>query len=243
MGDAACTRAVMKQVISWAEASKPTGALHECANLAAPGTGSGTLSEWMRLSNNSIIHHDHSLSIGRLQQTRNVKCFIITLRDPIARIESGARYNWMHKRARPFDEFVAAAYQHLEHPGADGNATRLAYEYIFNDQDKKHPLYSFNMPYKRYLQPTRDDNVNIYILCTETLTTDAYKLWSLFHESLPREVRVNQRNTISSGTSLTNRTTLPNTTLHSLFLERWLRSTSKIMEDNLMHRMFCLGRR
>ena len=71
--------------------------LSDCANLAPAGTGTMTLYEQALRAAPAGRHwqHSHERRI-RSPGLENVSCFIITLRDPAARLESGFRYDTAH---------------------------------------------------------------------------------------------------------------------------------------------------
>jgi hypothetical protein len=90
------------------QCSKHNPELHlaECGNLAPAGTG--TTSLWTALRNATGQHHFNGIHVNRIRDSAK-KCYIMTLRDPATRLESGFRYidswnsngAWSSMGARP----------------------------------------------------------------------------------------------------------------------------------------------
>jgi len=84
------------------EAHTPTlgaaGSIAECANLAVAHTGSMWLRDEMLPLSVKYAHHSHQYAIPALYEG-GARCFVMTLRDPAARLVSG--FNFDYKRFRP----------------------------------------------------------------------------------------------------------------------------------------------
>ena len=72
-----------------------------CVNLAPAGTGTSTLCALLR-NHSKLTHHLHTVRAKSYRVTHYAKCFILTVRDPVARVKSA--YTWEMSRAsgRPF---------------------------------------------------------------------------------------------------------------------------------------------
>ena len=237
-GDTACALAVVRRILSWTASTRLSSKekFHEnCANIAIPGTGSGTLTALMQQQGTTYAHHLHSYTVGMLQaKTRgNVTCFLVTLRDPVARLESGFEYMKMLRDFSSFDELVAKAKHYAEENHSD-TSSEGAYRWLFVSQS--HAKYdAFNTMFKRYLQPLVSEHnldIHVHVLCTETLSQGISRLWSRFNLPPPARSHVNAR-VVKSRNRTDNQ-------LQSHDLERWLRSAApRIREDSLLHRLFC----
>ena len=67
--------------------------LADCSNLAVAGTGSRSLTEAMKAIGLSQAQHKHG---ARIASSARRKCYLLTLRDPAKRLESGFRYDLTH---------------------------------------------------------------------------------------------------------------------------------------------------
>jgi hypothetical protein len=72
-------------------AHQPGRPVASCANLAPAHTGTATLSHLLH-NLSPFTHHDHWETVDALR-ARGVRCFIVTVRDPVARLKSA--YRWM----------------------------------------------------------------------------------------------------------------------------------------------------
>ena len=68
--------------------------INSCANLAPPHTGTTSLADALRPLS-QFAHHLHQNSLERLYRA-GARCFIITLREPVARLESAFNYEVSH---------------------------------------------------------------------------------------------------------------------------------------------------
>lgn len=66
--------------------------LRECVNLIPAGTGTQSLVDLLQRATNTTWFHDHDL---RVENHASVPCFVMTIRDPVARLESGFLWDVM----------------------------------------------------------------------------------------------------------------------------------------------------
>ena len=81
-------------------------AIRECANLAVPAAGSTTLHHWLAYASRTRmaslsdgerrgrVHHAHS---RRIPDLPGVRCVLMTLRDPVERMESAFRHEMINR--------------------------------------------------------------------------------------------------------------------------------------------------
>ena len=70
--------------------------LTACDNLAVGGTGSRSLTEALKTVGVSHAHHRHPARIGFATSATKRPCWVLTVRDPATRLESGFRYDLTH---------------------------------------------------------------------------------------------------------------------------------------------------
>lgn len=155
--------------------------LERCVNLVPAGTGSDYL--YLQLFQlTTAAHHDHFRTITQLRKRWNASCFVVTLRDPLERIESGFRFEMSQQRLgskthwHPLLQFGSisrwiAAYKtpsDRQHKRAHG-----VIEYSANKTNSNSVGSHFLMSQLRYLRGldcSRGDE--LHVLCTRTLEAD-----------------------------------------------------------------------
>ena len=72
--------------------------LSQCSNLAPAHTASTSLTELLH-PHSRLAHHRHRWNVRTLFQQFHVRCFVMTLRDPVARLRSA--FDFERKQSRP----------------------------------------------------------------------------------------------------------------------------------------------
>lgn len=182
-------------------ACPPTRAEHrlgECVLLSPAFTGSGSA----RRALQRIVHlpanrHSTTLRSWRSEENASARCFIMTLRDPLERLESGVRYRMMTNASwnsttttggarRPMFEVarqlqsadsIVEAWRRVSHP-LHKSAQQLALS-------SNPPRSQFSM-----LSGHTCGATAVQVLCTRSLRADLGRLASEFGRALPDTVNV-----------------------------------------------------
>jgi hypothetical protein len=173
------SRECLMHTLSWAMSARKTDGYFRnlnykekrCVNLQPAGTGTVRLNSIMVDQNFTYPKHSHRRNCYSLMQCT---CFMITLRDPISRLESGFRYalqTWRNGRS-----FWAKSRKALLKTNAT-NVVRsliLRYQNGASHRDLQNALKrfvpkNFLWTQQSYLYCNRG-NVDLFVFCTETLT-------------------------------------------------------------------------
>ena len=208
-------------------ATSSTNRLQDCILLSPAFTGTGTarhaLGRLVRLPANR-----HSTT---LQSWRNdwvtARCFIMTLRDPLERLESGVRYRlmtnatWNNSHQRP----IFSVARQLQTADSVVEAWR----------NRTHPLHSIvqqlawsSNPPRMQASMLRGHNctsTRVRILCTDSILADLKKLASDFKANIPLPVN-------------TPRPTADAAIVHGLGMRRWF-SCNVAAEDTWLYYSLC----
>lgn len=214
----------------------PTAAsyqLEDCHLLSPAYTGSGftrkVLSKFVHLP---VSRHSTTLQTVR-QQNLSASCFIMTLRDPLERIESGVRYRIMTNAT-------------WNSTSTDIASSRNVYKYarqlptadllVAAWQDSQHPLHakvpqlalSSNPPRMQadMIRGHACGSTALRVLCTSSLEEELSRLAAEFGRQLP--IKTNAPRPRS-----------PDANVHSLALRRWFSCHSVAAEDTWLHYEMC----
>ena len=197
------------------------GRLQDCVLLSPPYTGSTT----MRTTLHSLARlpeqrHRETLATAR-SKNQSQRCFLVTLRDPIDRLESGVRYRARESGlANPMSaDSLVEAWQNSTHP-MHAFAARVAFGPSLLHQAE-------------YIAGHRCDQTTVHVLCTRRLSEDLERLFALYAVSHP--VRSGGRWSMSvGGTEAVSRGLTP---LRSSSGREFVRRIAGF--DDYLHRTMC----
>ena len=209
-----------------------------CTNLAVAGSGSASLSNYLKMANttkcskdtvnSSCFHHHHS-EFGATEALTHGPCVLTTLREPAGRLESGYRYIDMRKWKRT-------------HKHTNSTVSRDV-TYLKSTYDAKpfvNPLYGFfGIPQTAYLAGLtkglcHKGLVQLHIICTESLTNELSDLSKDLDISPDVHFPANGRSEAQSE-ELAKRSRLEPK------LRSWVNNELYPL-DSLLHDTFCNGR-
>lgn len=164
--------AVRRLNVTRCAAPKRPRGLQDCINLAVAGTGSTFLMEMLRV-HSKHSHHNHFLradssrhTLLREARTTAPPCFFMTVRDPVARLESWIRFRVPRAGSWPFmspEQLVLERFP-LQ-PSALGS------------------LDSLLVPQGDFLRGIDCDRHELHFLCTDTLEEDFVTLAAQFNQT------------------------------------------------------------
>lgn len=153
--------------------------LADCMNLAPAGTGTQTVTDWLKAEGSPWAHHDH----WRRANT-SAPCLVLTVRDPVARLRSGWRLRLAksHRFRGPdsgflrgmlnLSQFVAALRdpQHERHIESLGLYRASLLNPRHEPRQRTRQLGDpFLTPVASYLHGVQLQRVELHLLCTERL--------------------------------------------------------------------------
>jgi hypothetical protein len=224
--------------------------LSACTNLAPSGTGSHSLTAFLRHSGSAWAHHDHGAtlrgyrrdwsgpadadSLGLQRQRRPANstppsCFIITLREPAARLESIKRYQ--DQLLSPLKWDRAADLNEL--------VRRNHMRWVMDGRQ-----LDYLLPVELLERECATRAVEVHLLCTEALDADFARLLSRFDAPpRPPEPAGARRNHAEALAARHNVSRLAATALLSKSMlqpqMRELVNRVAYADDSALHERFC----
>lgn len=170
--DAGC-RARLIAMVQACGGANTTMKIGGCANLAPAGTGTLALSATLKDLGNRHWHHEHGATIADVRRGKRrgarvkaPECFLVTLREPASRLESGYRHKQLQRPGKaktpPLDALLAEWRKRFD----GGDAHALPWQFLKN----------FFWPQAGYVQAgaaaCANRDITIHVLCTERLRDD-----------------------------------------------------------------------
>ena len=232
-----------------------TTSLGQCMNLAPSGSGTRTLFHAL-LPHSKLARHDHLRTIERVAAERNdnASCFIITLREPVERIEAG--FHDTHGGPCVVNDIVKSC-------RIDDVATNWTLkartkpchqreDFLGRTRRESGSTTVFSMPTMYYLlgNECATGRHEIHSLCTRTLTDDLSALFSRFGAQNAEVVSVfSQFGNItkltqarSSDLTQAQLSVLNRTTIHDQALRDWVNYVM-FPADTALYQTLCTGSR
>ena len=224
-----------------------------CVNLAPAGSGSMYLTR--RLQEAAAFYNWSAPVLHQHHRQTDARCLLLPLRDPVARVESGFRYELLNRgrrltsrsggRPRLTSRFrnasnLAAALRQADHPLH--NRAVLFLQKSLHKTFSESAGSSFLTPQSSYIAEDVDCSTHeVHVLCTETMTEDYASLLHRFNapEALVAAAAANGHENArrrGSGLAVLRASTLE--TSDADYLRKDFFS-----DDYDLHQAFCSGRR
>ena len=226
-------------------ASTPLG---QCMNLAPSGSGTRTLFHAL-LPHSKLARHDHLRTIERVVGERNASsCFVITLREPVERIEAG--FHDTHGGPCVVNEIVKSC--RIDDVAANWTLkarTKPCHQredFLGRTRRESGSTLVFSMPTLYYLLGNECPTARheIHLLCTKTLTDDLSGLFSRFGAQKDTEVVsvYSQLGNPAENKTQAQLSVLNRTTIHDQALRDWVNFVM-FPADTALYQVFCTGSR